>query len=317
VRSAEASEAFRLGLGIVERRLGTSHMRYGVLSYGLAASLVQQGRFAEARAALANARTALVDRDDPRVVSPFGAAAERLQAQLDYLGGDYAAAHARMETIIAATSNVSPVTLGASRILMGRIALAQGDAVAAGARYAEAERQFVNNGRLRHPQRWLALGLAGIARAAQGDRDGGDAQTELALAQLYGDSSAAGAGQAGAEVAELALASGAAARRRGELALAYARHAQARAIQQHTGWLGDLGTAGVDAELAQDTLAGSADFVERTLAVEQLASSIATLARINPRDTRLPALIAARDATGNGYARLRDTEPPRAMPPKL
>ena len=294
-RYAQASESFRLGLHIVERRLGTSHMRYGALSYGLAASLVQQGRFAEARAALAAARTALVDRDDPRVANPFSAAAERLQAQLDFIGGDYIAARARMATVIATTTHISPVTLGSSLILMGRIELAQGDATAARARYAEAEKQFVDNGRLQHPQRWLALGLGGIARAAQGDGDGGDAQTALALAALRaGDT-------AGAEEAELALASGAAARRRGDLALAYARHAQAQAIQQRSGWFGDLGAANVSAELAQDTLAGSADFVVRALSREQLAGSIATLARINPNDARLPALTVLRDVPDSGY----------------
>jgi serine/threonine-protein kinase len=295
-RYAEASESFRLGRSIVGQRLGTSHMRYGALSYGLAASLVQQGQFAEARAALADARSALVDRDDPRVVSPFGAAAERLQAQLDFIGGDYPAARARMQTVIAATPHISPVTLGTSLILMGRIELAQGNPAAAGARYAEAERQFVDNGRPRHPQRWLALGLGGAARAALGDRDGGEAQTEQALAQLDGDDD-----DAGAEQIELALASGAAARRRGDLTLAYARHAQAQAIQRRSGWLGELGAASVDAELAQDTLAGSSDFALRGLSLEQLAGSMATLARINPADARLPALSALRDTVGIGY----------------
>ena len=295
-RFAEASESFRAGRRIVEQRLGTSHMRYGVLSYGLAASLTQQGRFAEARAALAAARTALVDHDDPRVVNPFGTAAERLQAQLDVIGGDYAAARVRMETVIATTPDISPVTLGASLILMGRIELARGDADAAAARYAEAERQFVDNGRPQHPQRWLALGLGGLARAAQGDRDGGEAQTERALEQLDdGDDTA------GAERAELALASGAAARRRGNLMLAYARHAQAQAIQQRSGWLGELGAAGVGAELAQDTLAGTPDFALRGLSLQRLADSVATLARINPADARVPALSALRDTAGNDY----------------
>ena len=305
-RYTEASESFQRGLRIVERRLGTTHMRYGALSYGLAASLAQQGRFGEARAALASAGAALVDRDDPRIVSPFGAAAERLQAQLDFIGGDYAAARARMETVIAATPHISPVTLGASLILMGRIELAQGDAAAAGARYAEAERQFVDNGRPQHPQRWLARGLGGLARVAQGDRDGGEAQTEQALAQLGG-----GDDRAGAEQAELALASGAAARRRGNLMLAYARHAQAQAIQRRSGWLGELGAASVDAERVQDTLAGSTDFTERSLSRERLAGIVATLARINPSDPRLPALIALRDA-GNGYILSHGAAPPRA-----
>lgn len=285
-------------------------MRYGALSYGLAASLVQQGLFAEARAALAAARTALVDRDDPRIVSPFSAAAERLQAQLDFIGGDYTAARARMESVIAATPHISPVTLGSSQILMGRIELAQGDAAAAVARYAEAERQFVDNGRLQHPQRWLALGLSGVARAAQGDRAGGDAQVELALAQLD-----KGDGAAGVEWAELALASGAAARRRGDLMRAYAHHAQAQAIQQQRGWLGDLGAAIVNAELAQDTLAGSPDFVARISALDQLAGSIEVLARINPRDARLPALIALHDAPGNAYT--RPHEPEQSLAPRL
>ncbi len=216
---------------------------------------------------------------------------DRARALLEYLSSDYATALRSVDAAIQLTRSASPVSLAGTLVLKARIEIASGDAKSASATLAEAETLFVENGRAGHAQRWYGVGLAGVARAQLGETVEGDAALDNALAKLSVQNA-----HASFEQTDLALHAGAAARRRGEVADALALHRRAAALQKQIGWLGDLGGAWVDAELALDGSEPGADVEAREHALARLGRSRAILQRVAPRDLRLAQLATAATA---------------------
>ena len=209
-----------------------------------------------------------------------------MRALLDYHSSDYASALHRLESVLPQTQAASPISVADTFTLRGRIELASGDARAAEESFAAADRLYLANGRAEHPLRWYARGLGGVARAAVGEVVQGDSELDEALAHLVGDGM-----HASVQQAELLLYSGAAVRRRSDVATARVRHRRADAMQRQLGWLGELGAARVEAELAQDDLAAGADAPAHDQAAARLAHGIEVLRRIAPHDPRLAPLL--------------------------
>lgn len=282
-RFREADEAFMHGIAILHARLGGTHPRIGFLLFGRASALIQLGRFDEARALLDQADGILGSLDGGG--NPGAVNTGRSRALLDYYASDYAGALRRVDEALRQTRSASPVSVASNLIFRGRIQLADGAVADALASFSDAERLFAENGRAAHAQRWYARGLGGVARSATGEVSRGDTELDEALAHLEG-------AHPGFELADLALYGGAAARRRGDGATALARHRRAGQLQRETGWLGELGAAHVDAELATDGLGDGADAEARDAAPARLASAIATMQRIGPHDPRLRPLLS-------------------------
>lgn len=286
-RFREADEAFAHGIALLRARLGSAHPRIGFLQFGQASALIQLGRFDEARALLDQADGTLGGPDGGG--NPGSVNTGRSRALLDYYASDYTGALRRADQALQQTRSASPVSVASNLIFRGRIQLADGAVADALASFSDAERLFAENGRAAHAQRWYARGLGGVARSAMGEVSRGDADLDEALAQLE-------RAHPGFELADLALYGGAAARRRGDAATALARHRRAGQLQRETGWLGKLGAAYVDAELAADGWGSGADAEARDAAPARQASAVAVMQRIGPHDPRLRSLLSVRGA---------------------
>lgn len=284
-RYREADKAYAQAIELLHQQLGESHPRLGFVQYSRTTVLIQLGRFEEASALLAQTESSLGG--GGVVDAPGSVSTERLRALLDFYSSDYASALRRLGPVLPHLRTSSPMSVAATLTLRGRIELAGGDARAAAATFAESEQMSIANGRAEHPQRWYASGFGGVARAAAGELAEGEAQLDEAIAHLARTSL-----RAGAEQAELSLYSGAAARRRGDVATALVLHRSADKTQRELDWLGDLGSARVDAELAQDGLMSGADDEARAAAGSRLAHSIAVIQQIAPQDPGLGVLLA-------------------------
>lgn len=291
-RYREADVAYAHGIELLRRKLGDQHPRTGFVLFSRARTLIQLGRFAEARTLLTQAEAVFKASGSASGSLPGSINPESARAQLDGFASDYASALRRLQTVLPQAQHASPVSVAALLSLRGRIELASGDADAASRSLSEAYRLYADNGRAEHAQCWFARGLAGVAVAAQGEIAVGNAELNTALAQFLAKGVAASS-----EQAELLLYSGAAARRRGDLATALRQHGRAAVMQRQIGWLGELGLARVNVELAQDALADSADAKTVVAARRQLGQSIEVMQRIGPHDPQLVPLLALQAVT--------------------
>ncbi len=291
-RFREAEQAYSQAISLLRQKLGATHPRVGYVMFSRFYPLVQLGRFDEAREMLAGAEAALGAEDNPASGVPGSIRMERSRAILDFYASNYASALRRLEGVVAQVRTTSPISVAVTLTLRGRVELASGDPIAAAKSFAEADALYVGNGRENHPQRWYVLGLSGMAKTAQGEVREGDAELEDAFNKIRGDGT-----HASVELAELSLSSGAAARRRGDITTALERHRSAANLQRELAWLGELGVARVDAELALDGLAANADQESKDAALVRLAHSTAILSQLTPHDPQLTALLAARPSS--------------------
>ncbi|MEO5623201.1 MAG: serine/threonine-protein kinase [Dokdonella sp.] len=295
-RFVEADAAYVHGIDLLRERFGASHPRIGFIEYSRSATLIQLGRFDEASALLDAADLVLAAGASGN--APGSVNTDRLRAVLDYFHSDYASALRRIARVLPQTRSGSPITVAYTFSIRGRIELAAADAQAAARSFAEAERLFVSEGRADHRQRWYAHGLHGVARATTGapqDLEQGDAELHEALVHVRSEGA-----RTGIEEVELALYGGAAARRRGDVAAALVLHRRADTLQRQMGWLGELGVAHVEAELAQDGMMAGADVEARDAAGARRARSIEVMQRIAPHDPRLAPLLALQRSTESG-----------------
>ena len=286
-RFRESNDAYRRGIDLLQKAFGADHPRIGYIQFGQVLALIQLGRFDEARIAIVESQASLAKGAAPGTSNPGAISIDRALAFLDYVTGDYPSAMSHIDAGVDVVKSASPVSLAGTLILQGRIELAQGDARRAAETFSESERLFVQNGRGEHRQRWYAAGLAGVARARDGEVLAGDAALESALAKLSG-----GGIQPAFEQIDLALHAGAAARRRGDVTAALALHRRAAELQKQIGWLGEVGQAWVDAELSADGRLPDADAEAREHALSRAQNSRMILERIAPHDPRLNDLAA-------------------------
>ena len=287
-RFDESERAYAQGIGLLRQHLGTAHPRLGFVMYGRTSALIQLGRFDEARALLAETeRTLRSSSEGVGSNTPGALSTDRLHAQLELFAGRYQRALHFVANTVTQTRASSPVTVGASLGLRGRIELASGDVPAAIASFAEAEALLVDSGRARHVQRWYVHAMQGVARARSGAVAQGDAELDEALAAIDADGK-----RLSIEQIELLMLSGAAARRRGDVAAALSLHQRAEAMRVQSGWLGALGAARIEAELAQDALAAKPDASARRRNADRLAQAIKVMRGFAPGDSQLPALEA-------------------------
>lgn len=283
-RFNESEASFAQGIALLRERLGNQHPRLGFVLYGRTTALIQLGRFKEAEASMAATEFALARTDGEDSNTPGSLNTDRLHAVIDLHTGRYVSALNRIENALRQTRVTSPIAVGATLSTRGRIELASGDAQAAIASFDEAESLFVNNGRTRHVQRWYAHAMKGVARARAGAVAQGEAELDEALAAIDADGS-----RVSVEQIELLVFSGAAARRRGDLLAAMALHRRAEAMRNQVGWLGALGAARIEAELAQDELAAPVEAPAQRAAADRLAHAIDVVQQIAPGDSRLAA----------------------------
>ncbi|MEO8461253.1 MAG: serine/threonine-protein kinase, partial [Dokdonella sp.] len=211
-RFREADLAFAHGIALLHAQFGATHPRLGYIEFGRAAALTQLGRFDEAEKTLAAADLSLNGGDQAKGNQPGSVNTERMRAVLDFYASNYASALRRLSNVLPQTRASSPISVAATLMIRGRIELASGNPIAAIATLAEAEKLYVDNGRSAHAQRWVVHGLHGAAAGVSGNVRDGDRELEEAFAQLAGDGS-----KQGIELAEMALLSGAAARRRADI----------------------------------------------------------------------------------------------------
>jgi eukaryotic-like serine/threonine-protein kinase len=290
-RFAEADSAYAKGVELLQSQFGNTHPRLGYIQFGRCSALVQLGRFDEAAALLAESDRSLGLNDNSHGGSPGGVNSERMRATLDFYASDYASARRRLDTALPQLRASSPVSVAAALLLRGRVELRAGDPAAAVATLTESVKLYDDAGRQDHVQRWLASGLHGVALAAIGNIREGDAEVEASYARIVGDGT-----RQSVELGEMALYSGAAARRRGELAIALQRHDVAARFQQQSGWLGTLGRSLVMAERVLDGLQADVDSDARNFAVRNLEPTISALHDIVPNHPVLRELIAQRHA---------------------
>lgn len=289
-RFRESDEAFSHGIDLLESRFGNDHPRLGFVLFGRAAALVQLGRFTEARTLLDRSDAARNSEGGKSSTSSVGAvSSERMRAVMEFYESDYQTALHRLEAAIAQTRSSSPVSLASTLAMRARIELASGHPKAAADTLTESEDLYVKSGRAGHLQRWVAHGLHGVALVDLGDFESGDVRIEEAFQQI----SSAGRSDS-IELAELALQSGAAARRRGDITLALQRHRIARAFQARTGWLGDLGKDLVAGELILDGALPGASTDAQSFAKQRLESTIAALQKLSPNNPLVQSLISSR-----------------------
>jgi serine/threonine-protein kinase len=277
-RFAESRDAFEQALSVARTHLGPQHARTAFLECGLAAALTQLAEFDAASALLDHADAIL--QPDGASATPSAVNTEHVRAAIDFYRGDYASALRHSDAALARMRGASPVSGAGMLIMRGRIELALGDTDAARRSLGESETLFLADGRGDHAQRWYAHGLLGATA--------GDARLDEALRKLLEPGR-----HAGFELADLSARAGTAARQRGDGAEALQAHRRAANLQRQTGWLGALGQAHAQAELALDALAPGADTAARAEAPTLRARSIATLERVAPRDAMLAALKAA------------------------
>ncbi|MEP6882590.1 MAG: serine/threonine-protein kinase [Dokdonella sp.] len=284
----EADAAFLRGIAILESRFGKNHPRLGYVLYGRAATLVQLGRFSEALTLLDRSDAILNVGNGLTENNPGGVASGRLRAVMEYYSSDYPAALQRLRSVLPRLQSSSPVGVIASLSLWGRIEIAQDKPAAAVLTLAEVEKLLVDSDRGAHVQRWLAHGLHGTAAAKLGDALNGDKELEEAFQHLVsndmGDS---------IELAEISLRSGAAARRRGDFALALKRHQMAESFQKRTDWLGEFGKSRVIAELVLDGQLPDASADAKKFAQENREAALATLQRFSPHNALVTDLLAS------------------------
>lgn len=288
-RFHEAEVAYANGIGLLESQFGSIHPRIGYIQFGRASALVQLGRFQEATALLLKADHSLGENDATKGSQPGGVSSERLRATIDFLASDYVSARRRIEVVLPQLRVSSPVSAASVVLLQGRGELNAGNSAAALATLAESIRLYDKDGRNQHPQRWLAFGLHGLALTERGEVRKGDDEIEQAYLQLAGEGR-----PEGTELADIALISGAAARRRGDIMLAVQRHRIAQKFQQNSGWLGNLGRNLVMAEQVLDGLSPDADADSRRRGVANLEPTIAALQGLAPHHPVLQSLLAQR-----------------------
>ena len=276
-RFGESRDAYAQAVEIARARLGPQHARTAFLECNLAATLTQLAELDAASALLDHADATL--RPAGTSAMPSAASTDHVRASINLYRGDHARALQYADAALAQMRSASPVSVAGTLIVRGRIQLALGDTDAAQRSLRESEALFVDNGRSDHARRWYAHGLLGAAAA--------DAQLDDAIRALTQPGR-----PTGFELADLYAYAGTAARRRGDGAAALDAHRRAAALLQQTGWLGALGRAHSDAELALDGLAPGADAAARAAATALRARSIASLEQLAPRDPLLAALRA-------------------------
>lgn len=294
-RFRESEEAYTRAIELLKKQSGDSHPKLEFVQYNRIPPLIQLGRFKEARVLLEAAEVVRSVRGGSAGDTPSSVPTERLRALLDYYASDYTSALYRLGMALPQTRLSSPASVAEALALRGRVELANGDPTAAAKSFEQADEMLVKEGPSEHLQHWYARGLLGVARAANGEIETGDALLDEALIHLTGNGV-----QGSAEQIEISLYTGAAARRRGEIAIALVHHRRADSMQKELGWLGDLGAARVDAELAQDGLAAGADAESHATAGARLASAISALRSISANDRVLATLTALQStAAGN------------------
>jgi tetratricopeptide (TPR) repeat protein len=294
-RYRESEEAYSRAIELLRGQLGDSHPKLEFVQCNRIPPLIQLGRFKEARVLLEAAEIARSASGGSTGDTPSSVPTERSRALLDYYASDFPSALHRLETALPQTRLSSPASVPEILVLRGRVELANGDPAAAAKSFEEADEMLVKEGPSEYPQHWYARGLLGVARAANGEIETGDAQLDKALVSLTRNGI-----RGSAEQIEISLYAGAAARRRGEIAVALTLHRRADSMQKELGWLGDLGAAHVDAELAQDGLVVGADAECRATAGTRLASAISALRSISAND-RVLATLTALQSTAARY----------------
>jgi serine/threonine-protein kinase len=277
-RFGESREAFERALDVAREHLGPQHARTAFLECGLASVLMHLAEFGAAGALLDHADAVL--RPSGASATPITVNTDHVRAAIDFYRSDYARAVQHSDAALAQMRSASPVSVAGGLIIRGRIELALGNTDAAQRRLRESEALFLANGRGDHAQRWYAHGLLGAA--------GDDAQLDEAIRELMRPDR-----HAGFELVDLSAHAGAAARRRGDIAAALQAHRRGAALRQQLGWLGALGQAHAEAELALDGLTPGADAEARAAAPALRSRSIVELERLAPRDPLLTALRAA------------------------
>lgn len=294
-RFNESNVAEERAIALLGERVDLHHSRFIVLRSGHAASLINLGRFHEARAELMRADELLGTATDSTDPTPYRALIALQFVTIEYWSGDYLAARDQLDALGA---DVPTQYLPSVLILRGRVAFALGDGNAAAAYFEQAEQHYLASGASNHPRRWLAHGLAAMARAAGSPAE----SAETAYAEAIGALADAPMRDS-AERAELLLVSGVDARRHGDQVLALGLHRQCDEVVRRNGWLGELGRAWIEGELAQDFLAQSVDDHSRAADVAQLDRSIEVLQRLSPGSVVLREMLAARNLLGTASSR--------------
>ena len=292
-RFHESDEAFSRGIDLLESRFGNDHPRLGFVLFGRAAALVQLGRFNEARTLLDRSDAARNPEGGKSTTSSVGAvSSERMRAVMEFYESNYQTALHRLDAAIAQTRLSSPVSVAPTLTVRARIELASGHPAAAADTLTESENLYVKNGRAGHLQRWVAHGLHGVALVGLGDSVSGDGEIEEAFKKI----SANGLTN-GIELAEMALRSGSAARRRGDIVLALQRHQIAQAFQAKSAWLGELGKNLITAELVLDGLLPGANAGAKHFSEQNIEPTIAVLQKLSPNNPLTASLVASRSGT--------------------
>ncbi|MEO8012145.1 MAG: protein kinase [Dokdonella sp.] len=290
-RFRDADRAYAEGIAVLESILGNQHPRIGYILIGQAAAAIQLGRFDSASEMLDRSDALLAGKTGSTGSVPRTVNSERLRAIIEYFQSDYSASLTRMALVMPQQRLASPVSVASTLSFRARVELASGQSAAAMETLAESEALFVDHGRRAHVQRWLAHGLHGVALAASGKTTDGDARLETAFEQIRD----IGATET-VEFAEIALRSGAAARRRGDFALALERHRIAEAFQARSVWLGELGAVLVIAELILDGGMAGATTEAQAFSRRHRESALAALQRLSPRHALVSELLANQSA---------------------
>jgi eukaryotic-like serine/threonine-protein kinase len=293
-RFRESDVAYSRGIALLESKFGSKHPRLGYVQVSRAACLIQLGRFGEADELLNLARASL-GQEAGAGSGQFGSSKfQQWFGTIDYYASDYSAAVGRAEFALVQIRKSSPIEVPGILTLLARADLASGKPNSAEGSLAEAEQLYVANDRGAHIQRWVTHGLHGVALAAVGNALEGDKELAFAIAQV-----ARARANPGRELAELTLLSGAAARRRGDIAAALLDHRHVQTWQKQMSWLGELGVTLVNAELVLDGASPGADEEAREFSRKQRDPTIEALRRLAPRNPLLSALLAlAKPASG-------------------
>ncbi len=288
-RFHESDDAYSQSIAMLQSRLGDAHPRLGFVLVGRAGALIQLGHFKDA-IALLDQSDSILSSGSGRPPATLGAASStRLRAMIEFFGSDYRSALDRMDPAISSMRVSSPVTVASMLVMRARIELADHKPKAAADTLTEAERLFVNNGRATHVQRWVAHGLHGVALVDLGDHEKGDEQLDEAFRQI----SLTGRVDS-VELAEIALQSGAEARRRGDVVLAIQHHRIAQAFQSKSGWLGGLGKNLVAGELVLDGMLPGAGVEARRFSEENVEPTLVALQKLSPNNPLVNSLDKAR-----------------------
>ncbi len=248
-RFREANTAYERAITLFRDRMGEGHPRLVVLRTGHVAALINLARFDEARTELARVTELLSVAPDPTDPGAYHALVALQLAAVEFWTGNHAEALSQMD---AFESTLSERHRTNALTLRGRVAFGLGDADQADRYFREAELHYEGSGAGNHPRRWLVHGLAAIARITTKPTAVDAAELAKAINALAADAT-----RFSAEYAELLLRGGTAARLRGDWKSALTLHQRCDAILRRNGWLGELGRAWIEAELAEDELAQS------------------------------------------------------------